>query len=190
MVPDEPLEGGLRGEGHGLLGASVLRQRGDELGDRFFTEPVEVDARDFPDQVMGDGEVVMLLGAKEFAGDRALAASGLGAADLPRGGIVRASRALELPVVLDAVAVDVRKNPESIHRSFSVAVGVGLWRCHGPGPSYSSIPAMPGQRSGVAVQREPLQGKGRPRACSGLAAWRWSAVSRRRAGGSTGRRSS
>lgn len=138
---------------------------------------------------MGDGEVVMLLGAKELAGNRALAANGLGAAGLPRRSIVRASRALELPVVLGAAAVDVRKNPESIHCSVSLTVGVGLWRCHGPGPSYSSIPAMPGQRSGVEVQREPLQGRGRPRACSGLAAWQWCAVSRRRAGGSTGRRS-
>lgn len=70
MVPDEPLEGGLRGEGHGLLGAGVLRQRGDELGDCLGLGPVEVDALDFLDRVMGYGEVGMLLGAKELASDR------------------------------------------------------------------------------------------------------------------------
>ena len=105
---------------------------------------------------MGDSEVVMLLGVKELTGAQARAGIDLDTARLPRGGIVRASRTLELPVVLGAAAVDVRKNPESIHRSFSEAFGVGLWRCHGPGPSYRSIPAMPGQRSGVEVQREPL----------------------------------
>lgn len=57
---------------------------------------------------MGDGEVGILLGAKELAGDRALAASGHGAAYLSRRGIVRASRTFELPVVLGAAAVDVR----------------------------------------------------------------------------------
>jgi hypothetical protein len=90
---------------------------------------------------------VMLLGAKGLAGDRALAACGLGAASLPRRGIVGASRALELPVGLGAAAGDVRKTQKVFFvllRGWGWAMGLS-WA--GAVISLDS-PALPGRRSG------------------------------------------
>ena len=109
---------------------------------------------------MGDSEVVMLLGVKELTGAQARAGIDLDTARLPRGGIVRASRTLELPVVLGAAAVDVRKNPESIHRSVSLTVGVGLWRCHGQGRRIARSRLCRGRGRGLRCRGSRFRGRG------------------------------